>query len=85
MNALRIIVPLIIVAGVLAFVLIAWVVIARRRRDEFEEEEKLAKWMDAQHMCGEKNPTTGWVCERYEDHYENHWQTINGERYDWPR
>lgn len=39
-----------------------------------------------QHICGARNPRTGWMCERPIGHDGSHWVVAPGgaERFDWP-
>jgi hypothetical protein len=82
MTFTRVFVPILIV-GLIALLLLAMVLFWHKNRKVVEEETRLAEWIDSVEMCGKKNPRTGWVCERDENHYGKHWQTIHGEKYDW--
>ena len=84
MNLYRVIVPIILLLIVIAIVGFVIVYVYRRFRTEEQEKEERDAYFDSDVICGVKNPRTGWVCERWNNHPGNHKQEIHGEMYDWP-
>jgi len=78
----RVGIPLIIV-GILVLLVLAIVIFLVWHRKVTMKDALVEEYLDSDRPCGNVNPRTGWICERWEGHPKKHYQTINGERFDW--
>lgn len=72
-----------IVLGIIVLIIAAVVIFLIWHRRVTMKDVLVDEYMNSDGPCGEVNRLNGWICERWEGHPNNHWQTIKGERYDW--
>lgn len=75
-------VPIVIV-GLVALLVLAVVIFYLRWRKTSGIEEEVRAYQNSDAPCYNANQLNGWICERWAHHPGKHWQTINGERYEW--
>ncbi len=82
MGVIERLMPLWIVI-ILVLIIVVVVLVTLKRRKEVEEEIQLAKRIDSEEPCNDRDPMHGWICERDLHHFNKHLQTVNGVKHTW--